>query len=206
MKNTTRVFAVAAVAATLLLAAAFLMKGAVRAEIQQAPEIGSVMPDFTLKDCKGNEHTLSKHKGNLIVLDFSSIECPYSRGVDPSLNALSETYSKQGVLFFGIDSHATATPEQILAYAKEAKIPHPILKDVGNAYADAVGAKVTPEIYVLDKELKLVYHGAPDNRKGPDSEATEHYLKDALDALLKGEPIKVTTNRAWGCGIKRASR
>ncbi|HRE21806.1 MAG TPA: redoxin domain-containing protein, partial [Rhabdaerophilum sp.] len=96
-------------------------------------------------------------------------------------------------------------PAAIQAHIDEAKIPYPIVKDSGNKLADAVGARVTPEIYVIGKDGKLAYHGAPDDRAGPTETPKAHYLKDALDALTTGKAVEKSTVKAWGCGIKRAS-
>lgn len=170
----------------------------------KAPPIGSVLPDVTMKDYAGQEHTLSKLKGKIVVLDFCSHKCPFSRGIDKDITALAKTYGPKGVVFLGVDSHNNTPPDEIKEYAAKTEIPFPILKDVGNKYADALGATRTPEIYVLDKELKLAYHGAYDDRKGPDKKAEKHYVKEALDSLLAGEPVKTPEVKAWGCTIKRA--
>jgi len=169
------------------------------------PAIGAAMPDFTLKDHEGKDHTLSALKGKIVVLDFSSQECPYSRGVDKDgLVALANEYAAKGVVFLAIDSHKSTTPEQIKQYAAENKIPFPVLKDTGNKYADAVGATRTPEFYVLDKDLKLAYHGAFDDRKDPEKSGEKPYVKNALEDLLAGRPVKESQVAAWGCSIKRA--
>ena len=179
--------------------------GPVSAAKLEALKIGAAMPDFRLTDTAGKEHTLEQYKDKIVVFNFCTQECPFSRGADPDINALATEYAGKGVVFLGVDSNKNLKPEDIQAYIDEAKVPYPILKDVGNTLADAVGARVTPEIYIMGKDGTLVYHGAPDNRTGPESTPTEHYLKDALDALLAGEPIEKTTVKAWGCGIKRAS-
>lgn len=165
--------------------------------------IGAAMPDFKLKDVSGQEHSLSQYKGKIVLLDFCSQECPYSRGADPDLAELVKAYGDKGVVFLGIDSHKATTPDQIKKYAEEKKLPQPILKDVDNKYADAVGAGRTPEIYIMNKEGKLAYHGAFDDRPGPDAKATEHYTKDAIDALLAGKEVAKKEVKAWGCTIKR---
>jgi len=189
--------AVAAVAAVYLG-----MKGISAAEAA-APEIGAKMPDFKLKDYSGKEHSLEAYKGKIVVLDFCSQECPVSRGADPHFAELVREYQAKGVVFLGVDSHRETTPEQIKKYAEENKIPQPILKDEGNKYADAVGAKVTPEIYILDKEGKLAYHGPLDDRAEPTERGTKNYTKDAIDALLSGKAVAVPKAKAWGCSIKR---
>lgn len=168
-------------------------------------KVGEPMPDFALKDTTGKEHTLDQYEGQIVVFNFCSQTCPFSRGADPSINELAKTYGEKGVVFIGVDSNKDYGPEEIQGYIEKADIPYPILKDVGNKLADAVGARVTPEIYIKDKDGTVVYHGAPDNRTGPKSTPTEHYLKDALEALVAGEPIETTFVKAWGCTIKRAN-
>ncbi|MCC6144709.1 MAG: redoxin domain-containing protein, partial [Candidatus Hydrogenedentes bacterium] len=157
-----------------------------------AVEVGKEMPDFALKDPEGTEHKLSDYRGKVVVLAFSSQHCPYSRGADPAINDLAKKFADQGVVLLSIDSHADTTPEEIHEYRKEAKLSFPILKDVDNAYADAVGAKRTPEMFVIDKEGNLAYHGAFDNRRGPDSEADEHYTADAVNAVVAGNRPEIT--------------
>lgn len=173
------------------------------APTRQGPAIGSAVPDFTLKDYDGQEHSLASSKGKVVVLDFCSLECPYSKGVDQSLPQLASTYAEKGVVFFGIDSHKSTTPEQIKQYATDKKIPYPILKDEGNKYADAVGATRTPEFYIIDKSGKLVYHGAYDDRKVPEKAGDTNYVREALDAVLAGQPVQTAAVAAWGCTIKR---
>jgi peroxiredoxin len=170
----------------------------------KAPPIGSLMPNFTLKDLNGQEQTLASYKGKIVVLDFCSQECPYSRGVDQDgLTDLANAYAGKGVVFLGIDSHKSTTPEQIKQYATDKNIPFRILKDVENKYADTVGATRTPEFYVLDKDLKLAYHGAYDDRKVPEKRGETAYVCNALDDLLAGRPVKTAQVDAWGCTIKR---
>jgi peroxiredoxin len=198
------------IAVVILALAALAVTGLVVSSgmkpVAAALEPGAPMPDFTLKDCDGKEHALAQYKGKIVVIEFCSKECPWSRDVDPDLNALAKQYAEKGVVVLGIDSHHGVTPEQIKAYAAQAKIEHPILKDVGNAYADTVGARSTPEMYVLDKDGKLAYHGAFDDRAGPDSKGQTGYVRDAVDALIAGKPVAVKTMKAWGCSIKRAPK
>ena len=197
-------------AALILLAIAGVMAvymgaGAAFRPVSAAVEIGAAMPAFALKDVNGAEHTLAQYQGKVIVLVFCSKECPYSRGADPDLNALAAKYAGKDVVFLGVDSHSATSPADIKKYAEETKIPYPILKDEANRYADAVGAKVTPETFVVDKEGKLAYHGAFDNRTGPEAEATEHYVANAIEAVLAGRSAPVQQVKAWGCSIRRVT-
>lgn len=180
-----------------------MLTGAFAANVPPAPAIGSAMPSFSLTDTAGKTHTLADYKGKILVLNFCSQQCPFSRGADPAISALATKYADKGVAFLGVDSHKDTTVAQIAEHIQSAKISYPIVKDVDNKYADLVGAKVTPELYIIDKEGKLAYHGAPDNRTAPEGTPTKHYAEDALAALTEGKPVEVKEVTAWGCSIKR---
>lgn len=165
--------------------------------------IGSVVPDFSLKDAKGVTHTLSQYKGKVVVVEMASQQCPYSRGVDPDLIALSQKHGSGDVVFLAIDSHNSTTVEEIAKYAGEVGKSYPILKDVDNKYADVLGAKTTPEIFLVDKEGNLAYHGAFDNREQPDKKGSTPYVENAIAAVLKGEKPSPDQVKSWGCSIKR---
>lgn len=190
-------FTIAVLAVTILIA------GRAGAQYKPIP-LGSAIPNLSLKDQNGTEHSLAAYDGKIVVLDFSSIECPYSRAVDPGLAELVKTYGPKGVVFLGVDSHKSVTPEQIKKYLADNKLDYPVLKDAGNAYADALGASRTPEFYVFGKDHKLAYHGAFDNRKAPDQKGDIAHVKDAIEDLLAGRPVKTPQVDAWGCSIKRA--
>jgi thiol-disulfide isomerase/thioredoxin len=185
-----------------LLAVALLAGYSSCAQVKALP-LGGALPGGTLKDQDGHECSLTSYKGKIVVLDFCSIECPYSRGVDPDFQALVAAYASKDVVFLGIDSNKNTTPEQIRQYATDKKLAHPILKDLGNAYADVAGAARTPELFVFDKSQKLAYRGAFDDRKVPDKKGNTCYVKNALEDLLAGQPVKTTQVDAWGCSIKR---
>lgn len=166
--------------------------------------VGSVVPDFKLNDVTGAEHTLAQYKDKIVALVFTSLECPYSRGADPHLAELAKKYADQGVVVLSIDSHKDTTPEQLKKYQDEKQLPFPILKDVGNKYADALGAKQTPEVFIVDKGGKLAYHGAFDDRRGTDEPGDTPYMANAIDALLAGKAPDPADTKQWGCTIKRA--
>jgi peroxiredoxin len=199
---------IVAVLAVVLAGGGFLGYMAFTGELAyagEALEVGKPVPDWTLKDTEGNEHSKEDFAGKVVVYNFCSQQCPFSRGADPAIDALARKYKDKGVVFLGVDSHKSTTPEEIQAHREEKDISYPILKDPGNEFADAVGAKVTPELYITDKDGILRYHGAPDNRKSPEGDPTETYADDALAALVAGETVDPDRTKAWGCGIKRAS-
>jgi hypothetical protein len=83
------------------------------------------------------------------------------------------------------------------------KLPYPVLKDEENKFADTMGAKRTPEIYIRDKDGNLVYHGAIDNQKKTDDPEYVNYVKNALDEILAGKPVSTPKKSAYGCTINR---
>ncbi len=174
--------------------------------VERTVRPGDAMPPFSLTDYDGNTHTLEQYAGKIVVLDFCSHKCPFSVGVDPHTAALSHQYADNDeVVFLGIDSHYDTTHEEIRAYAEEAGLPHPIVRDPENRYADAVGALVTPDFYVIDADGVLAYRGAFDNRLRPDNEGSRPYVADAIEALLTGGEVSPDHVPSWGCTIKRAS-
>ena len=190
-------------AAALVLALAGFAHAGSHGEVLQ---VGEIAPDFTMPNYTGEHHTLSGYEGKTVVLVFASQECPWQIGADPDLKALSDKYAEHGVVFLAIDSHVTTTVDEITEYWTELEWKHPVLKDVKNVYADKVGATRTPEIFVLDGERRVVYHGAFDNRKVPTETGDVNYLADALDNVLAGEEVATKHVSAWGCTIKRAPK
>jgi peroxiredoxin len=185
-----------------------VVSGVAFADIQPVPEIGTKAPSFTMTDYEDKEHKLEAYKGKVVVLSFTSQQCPVSRGAEAGFAKLAKSYEGKDVVVLSIDSHKDTNPEEIAEYATEKnatgkKLPYPILKDVNNVYADKMGAKRTPELYVLCKEQTLVYHGAIDNNKEKSDPEYVDYVSLAIDAALAGEKPENTNTSAYGCGIKR---
>ena len=77
-----------------------------------------------------------------------------------------------------------------------------VLKDLNNVVADKLEASVTPEIYVLNSKLEILYHGRIDDSRRED-QVTSNDLRAALDRILAGKAVEVTETKAFGCTIKR---
>ena len=173
--------------------------------VARTVEPGGRMPAFSLTDFAGADHALEHYLGQIVVLNFCSHKCPFSVGIDDDFAALVRAYEDNDqVVFFGIDSHYDTTADEIRAYAEANNLPQPILRDPDNAYADAVGALVTPDIYVIAADGILAYRGAFDNRVIPDRAGSRPYVADAIEALLDGNPVNPSRVASWGCTIKRA--
>jgi hypothetical protein len=86
-------------------------------------------------------------------------------------------------------------------HAKDAGFTFPYVVDATSEVAVAFGASKTPEVFLFDKDGKLVYHGAvDDNRDAP--KVAQNYLKDAITAVANGKPVTTGETKAVGCGIK----
>ena len=185
-------------------AAAVAGSGSPEGEIPAPPAIGATIEDFTLPDGDGKEHSLNSLKGKTgSVLIFVATKCPVSNAYNERMEKLAQDYKARGVNVIGINSNVAETAEAVKAHAATNNLTFPILKDAGNKIADKLGATVTPEVYFLDANNKLVYRGRIDNAKDA-SQVNSSELRDAIEAVLAGKSVAKTTASAFGCTIKRA--
>jgi peroxiredoxin len=169
----------------------------------EAPAIGAAAPDFQLTTLDGKAFSLlsaaKEHKA--VVLMFISTQCPYSNAYNEQMKALANTYASKSVLFVGINSNKTEDADAAVSHAKSNGHTFPIMKDPNNKVADLYDARRTPEVYVIDPQRKLRYHGRiTEDHENP---ASSPDLKNALDSFLTGKPIARTETKAFGCTIKR---
>jgi peroxiredoxin len=199
-------------AITFLLASILIIVGAFIVGIARSTEgefpsplaIGATVESFTLPDGDGKEHSLDSLKGTKgSVLIFVATKCPVSNAYNERMEKLAQDYRDRGINVIGINSNAPENGAAIKAHAAENKLTFPILKDSGNKVANRLGATVTPEVYFLDANNKLIYRGRIDNAKDA-AQVNSSELRDAIEATLAGKPVAKTTAAAFGCSIKRA--
>jgi peroxiredoxin len=172
-------------------------------DAKAAVTLGAVVPDFTLPDADGHEHSLASMKGKAAtVLIFVATRCPVSNAYNERMRKLADDYRARGVNVVGINANSTETAAEVKQHAAEKGFTFTVLKDSGNHIADRFDAQVTPEAYVIDASGKLVYHGRIDNSRSGDA-ITSNDLRDALDAVLAGKPVERPEAKAFGCSIKR---
>jgi peroxiredoxin len=171
--------------------------------VAEAPAIGAAAPDFQLTTIDGKAFSLSSEaKGHkAVVLMFISTQCPYSNAYNGQMKDLANAYASKGVLFVGINSNKTEEAAAAVAHARTNGHTFPIMKDPDNKVADLYDAGRTPEVYVIDPEGKLRYHGRI--TEDHENAASSPDLKNALDSYLAGKPIARTETKAFGCTIKR---
>jgi peroxiredoxin len=172
------------------------------------PAIGATVASFTLPDIHRRPRSLKAYQdAKAVVVVFSGTECPLANLYVPTLKALHEEYSGKGVQFLLINANVQDSFIEVSAHAQEREIPFPVLKDFNHAVADQFGATRTPEAFVLDAAGVIRYHGRIDDQYAVGihrEKPTRRELKEALDALLSGEPVATSATELSGCIIGRA--
>src|SRR6185437_9806594 len=120
---------------------------------------GKPIADFTLADSAGKAWKLHEQKTKATVIVFLATECPMSNGYLPALAELAKKHADKGVAVVGIYPHPETTAAQLAAHAKEYQLTFPLLRDPDHAAVTALGAKATPEAFVLDDKFAVRYRG-----------------------------------------------
>lgn len=198
-------------ATTVAVGGALIAAG--NAEPQAA--VGKAAPDFTLTDYQGNEHTLSSYtdKGHIVVLEWYNPDCPFVkkhyREDTQTMNKLISAWEGKPVTWLRVNSghaeHDTADRERNLESFEDFKITGPTLVDATGKVGKMYGAKRTPEMYVIDTNGTLVYHGAIDNDRGARDAGDVNYVEKAVTEVITGQPVSTPTTNAYGCSIKYAN-
>ncbi|WP_182864687.1 redoxin domain-containing protein [Rhodopirellula sp. JC639] len=165
---------------------------------------------FELQDYLGAPYSLGDFDENpVIVVAFLGTECPLAKVYGAQLQGIADQFKARGLIVLGINSNQQDTPTEISHYARDHRITFPLLKDPGNRVADRFGAERTPEIFVLDEHRRIRYHGRIDDQFGVGyarPEATNNYLRRAIEELLAGKPVSTPSTEAVGCHIGRVNR
>ena len=171
---------------------------------------GETVGNFRLSDQSGKSHELySSADRKAIVMMVQGNGCPIVRQALPSLKEVRDSYQAQGVEFLLLNPNLQDNREAVAKEAEEFGIDFPILVDSQQVVGEALGVQRTSEVFVIDpKGWKLVYRGPMDDRLSYERQrpATKHYLTDALDALVAGQPVKVSTADGVGCIVNFPER
>ncbi len=169
------------------------------------PEIGSRIPDLRFKDIRALPRSLSemgRHKAWVIV--FTTTQCPLVKQTLPKLVALQQIYKDSDVQFLAINVGVDDTIREMAAQAIDFDVPFAFVKDVDHSCVRALGVQRTPEVVVLDPELKLQYRGRFDDQLrlgGSRPEPTRRDLEEALKEVLAGQPVSHPQTTVDGCLI-----
>ena len=169
------------------------------------------MPDKKLTDVTGKQTNLKEaiDKNGLLVI-FSCNTCPYVIKNPQRTNAICSYAQKNGLGVVVINSNevnrdADESLESMKAYAAEQHYKWKYVVDSESELANAFGPNRTPECFLFNKDLKLVYHGAIDNNPSDEDNVSRKHLQIAMDEMISGKDVSIKETKSVGCGIKRKS-
>ncbi len=172
--------------------------------------LGTKAPDFELLDTVSDKkYSLEEVKGEKgIVVMFICNHCPFVIHVNPQIVKLAKEYQKKGLAFVAISSNDVENypqdaPHLMKEKAKEEDYTFPYLYDKTQEVAKAYDAACTPDFYLFDSDMILVYRGQlDDSRPGNGLPLTGTDLKNAMDAVLNGKQVDSDQKPSLGCNIK----
>jgi len=172
--------------------------------------LGTIAPDFNLPETVSGKnkslHDLKSEKATVIM--FICNHCPFVKHINKVLVNFSTDYIASGVSFIAISSNDVInypddSPEKMKETAAGLGYPFPYLYDESQDVAKAYDAACTPDFFIFDGELKLVYRGQLDDSR-PDNgiPVTGKDIRAALDNILSGTPVNDVQKPSIGCNIK----
>jgi peroxiredoxin len=178
-----------------------------------AAKVGAPAPTFSTTATTGKNVSLADYRGKVVVLEWTNHECPYVRKhyETGNMQALQKESTGQGVVWLTLISSAPGEQGSLNASqadqltATRHAVPTAVLLDPTGVVGKMYGATNTPHMYVIDTAGTLVYAGAiddkPTTRKG-DVPGAQNYVREALQAVASGQPVKTPVTRAYGCTVK----
>lgn len=172
--------------------------------------LGTIAPDFSLQDVvSGNTITLPTFadKQALLVM-FICQHCPFVQHIKDELARLGKDYINRNLGIVGISANDVNNfpddaPDKLKAMAEELELPWTICYDESQEIAKAYTAACTPDFFLFDAQLQLVYRGQlDDSRPSNGKPVTGADLRAAIDAVLAGQPVNSQQQPSLGCNIK----
>lgn len=190
---------------SLLLLGLSVNPGASQAKFNKVLSIGQPAPAWAgLPGVDGKEHALADLKDKeLVVLVVTCNHCPIAIRYEERIVSFAKAYAGKSVALVAVNvNHREADRlPKMQTRAKERGFDFPYLFDESQKIGHAYGATATPEFFVLDRQRRIAYMGAMDDRNDA-TEVEAHYLRDAVESLLQGRPPSVTETKARGCAVE----
>jgi peroxiredoxin len=176
--------------------------------------VGKPAPDFTAKDINGKTHKLSDYKGKIVVLEAYNLDCPFCANhfKTGAMQELQAETTAKGVVWLLINSSNPksgsyrSTAAAMKEWDQQKMKATAWIDDSSGKVGKAYGLKTTPHMIVIDKDGKVAYNGAIDDKAQPegDPRKARNYVRDAINSLQAGQPVQVASTKSYGCGIKYA--
>ncbi|TVP75220.1 MAG: thioredoxin family protein [Gemmatimonadales bacterium] len=171
--------------------------------------LGTPAPSFSLPDTEGSTVTLEEFRdAPALVVMFVCNHCPFVKHIAEELARFGRDAILKGVGVVAIssndvESHPQDSPEMMAKAKAEWDWPFPYLHDATQEVAKAYRAACTPDFYVFDGDGVLVYRGQfDDSRPGNDVPVTGRDLREAVNAVLRGDEVSQDQTPSIGCNIK----
>lgn len=179
-----------------------------------AVEVGKPAPDFTGTDINGKTIKLSDYKGKIVIIESYNSDCPYCHNhyATGAMQELQKDLAAKGVVWLVVDSvnkknFSYRTPEQARKEMADEKMTATAwLDDNTGTIGHLYGMLSTPHMFVIAADGKLVYDGAIDDRPEPsgDPRTAKNYVRAAVDEVIAGKPVTVSSSKPYGCAVKYA--
>lgn len=168
--------------------------------------VGNKAPNFQANDIEGKPQRLSDYAGRIVVLEWSSPECLYSRRYydNGTLDALYDFATQSGMVWMNIvPTPSMSTRQNARSHLGSAR--KIVVLDDDFAVSAAYGAATTPQIFIVDTHGVLAYSGAIDSSATLKKTAgpVVPYVRNALNDLLAGRDVAKKITQPFGCYIQR---
>lgn len=175
-------------------------------ETAETATVGGLAPEFTLEDTDGEEHSLSDYRGEYVVLEWTSTECPFVKRhyEEETFETALETFREEDVevQWLAVDSSHFAEPNVSKQWKDEYGVDYPFLMDPSGEVGKKYGAKTTPHMYVIGPEGKVRYTGAIDDDPDGRKDSPKNYVTRAVRALGAGDDVEPSSTEPYGCSVK----
>lgn len=183
-----------------------------RPRTEGLPELkpGARAPEFNLPNLlqQGNvslKQTLAKQGTKGAAVIWVSLQCPVSQAYEGRMKQIASEFKNRGIAVIGIASNATESEQDLEKYFRGKAPGFPVLRDAQNRIADEYGAKVTPEVFLVDTAGLIRFHGAIDDSQDA-AGVKQSFLRQAIEDILAGRSVKTPTHKAFGCSLKRVKK
>ena len=177
------------------------------------PEIGKTAPDFTATDSTGRTHRLSDYRGKQVILEWTNHNCPFvgKHYRSGNMQNTQKAATADGAVWLtvissaqGFQGYVTGAEADALTRRRDA-YPTAVLLDPSGDVRLLYRARVTPHMFIIDKDGTLAYKGAIDSIPSWDEDDIQmatNYVGQALSQLKSGRPVEPTATRPYGCSVK----
>jgi peroxiredoxin len=169
-------------------------------------EIGKAAPDFSVTDVNGKAHKLSDYKGKIVVLESYNLDCPYvaNHYKSGAMQELQASLTGKDVVWLTVNSSYKDGERAKKEIADQKIKANGVIYDPAGKIGKSYGFKTTPHMVVIDKDGKVAYNGAIDDKAETegDPRAAKNYVKEAVGKLQAGQSVATPKTKPYGCAVK----